>query len=354
MRNTIIRALSDEMFIAYSYISGRFYISEYSKVRRLNGYGKKNTETIYISLDELHTIESSSKDPDDLPISLFRSPIVIGVMVTNRCNLFCKYCISRNAQSYSKKSNFMHYEEKLFAELNSSNVMSVMLSGGEPTLYDGLPRLLDRISNHHYICLLDTNGTLLSTELLKAIKNNDIVPRVSLDAIDPWINDYCRGQTNAVIDGIYSLVQYGITPRINTVLTSENYKSVDVLAKWMVDTGIIKWHIFRLQRMFAPNNLWITDEELDTKIRLLQARFGDKLEIICKYGNEKDKYASFVIDTEGNCFSTNNLMPGISKKEIFGNVEKQSLDEIWHSCPDEYKRRHYKKYVFSLPNNGRC
>ena len=348
MYNCIIKALSDKYFLLYSYSSGRYYISEYSKVIRLAGRGEKGLEEITINSDEYNIIRNSSVNPDILPIEILSAPIVIGIMVTNRCNLMCKYCIACYAHSYSNTDAFSRYQKKLFADISKDGVMSALLSGGEPTLCNDLPNIMNSISDHRYICMLDTNGTLLSDKLIEAIRNNGIIPRISLDSISQDINDHCRGCTNAVLKGIKSLIRCNIIPRINTVLTSVNYDSVDILAQWLIDNGITKWHIFKLQTAFAPKSFWLTDEQFTKKISMLQENYGDKIEILSKYGQEKDKFASFVIDSEGNCFSTNNLVPGQSRKVIFGNIQEQSLMDIWSSAPAEYKRRHYKKYVFYI------
>ena len=309
-------------------------------------HGKSGIEGITINSDDYNRIKNFSINPDVLPIDILNAPIVTGIMVTNRCNLKCKYCIACNAHSYSDTDTFIRYQRKLFADISKAGVISVLLSGGEPTLCSDLPSIMDSISDHRYICMLDTNGTLLSDNLVKAIKNNRIIPRVSLDSTNQNVNDYCRGCTDSVLKGINSLIQCNVIPRINTVLTSINYDSIDILAQWLIDNGITKWHIFKLQTAFAPKSFWLTDDQFVEKINMLQKTYGDKIEILSKYGQEKDKFASFVIDSEGNCFSTNNLISGQSHKVVFGNIQEQSLIDIWSSVPAEYKRRHYKKYVF--------
>ena len=348
MYNSLIRKLNNTYFLLYSYLSGRYFVSEYSKIKSLHGRGNEGIEELSINPDEYNTIRNSSVNPDLLPVDILTAPIVTGIMVTNRCNLMCKYCIARNAQSYSHTDVFAYYHNKLLTDIAKSGVMSVLLSGGEPTLCPNLSNIIDSISDHRYVCMLDTNGSLLSDKLVSAIKNNRIIPRISLDSIHHEINDYCRGCTDSVLRGIHSLIQYNVIPRINTVLTAANYDSIDELARWLIHNGINKWHIFKLQTAFAPNNLWLTDDQFIEKINFLRATYGNKIEIISKYGQEKDKFASFVIDSEGNCFSTNNLIPGQSHKVIFGNIQNQSLMDIWSSAPDEYKKRHYKKYVYYL------
>ena len=344
--NAIISALNEELFVLYSFTSGRFYISEYGIVNRLNERGHGNRDVIKLETEELLTIEQQSIDSDKLDVDLFTSPLVVGIMVTNKCNLKCKYCIARQASSYSDSDRFDKYFHKLCSEIASSQILSVMLSGGEPTLNANLPQIIQRISNDHYLCLLDTNGTNLSNELICAINDTTIIPRISLDSIDPQVNNSCRGATDIVLNNIRLLLRNNIYPRINTVLTAANIDCVDSLAEWLISNGIKKWHIFKLQSLFAPEWLWITDESFVKTINRLREKYGEQIDILSKYGQEKDKYASFVIDAEGNCFSTNNLSQSCSKKTIFGNLESKTLYEIWNNCPPNYKRRHYKKYIY--------
>lgn len=346
--NAIISSLDNDVFVLYSFVSGRFYICKYASIKRLSGLSTVGRKTINIEPDELRIIEDNSIDPDKLDITLFSSPLVIGIMVTNNCNLNCLYCIARQASSYSSTDRFDHYYDKLCAEIASSKsrVLSVMLSGGEPSLNSNLPRFIRRVSNQSYLCLLDTNGTRLSNDLISTIKETYIIPRVSLDSIYPFINDSCRGDTVDVLNSIRLLLENNIQPRINTVLTSANAESINSLAEWIIEKGIKKWHIFKLQSIFAPEWLRISDDVFVRTINRLKSNYSDKIDILCKYGEDKDKYASFVIDSEGQCFSTDNLSQNSSKKIVFGNIENQTLFEIWDNCPEVYKRRHYRKYIY--------
>ena len=58
-------------------------------------------EYIYLSEQEFQVISNSALNPETIGAKEFNSPIVVGLMVSNLCNLECSYCIARNGNGYS-------------------------------------------------------------------------------------------------------------------------------------------------------------------------------------------------------------------------------------------------------------
>lgn len=89
------------------------------------------------------------------------------VKITLACNKNCKYCINKN-KDYRDKWQ----EIKSVYEITWSNYRSVVVSGGEPTMSMDLINILRgiRISTKAPI-YLQTNGTLLTKQLVKEIDN---------------------------------------------------------------------------------------------------------------------------------------------------------------------------------------
>lgn len=333
--------------IIYSYNTGRFYLVNpdalskglANKIRRYSG-------KVYIHEYEMHEIVCNAQNPKSVNYSSFLFPVVIGIMVTNKCNLACKYCIANNGNSYSKEDNFSTISDIVLYELLNSSVSSVMVSGGEPTLYDGLPNFLKSISHGDFLCLLDTNGVHIDEDLINTLKSTDIIPRVSLDSIYEYEHNDNRGKFSETYNNIIRMCKEGIDLRINTVISKTNAKSLFKLAEWIYKNNIRKWHIFKLQKMFAPKSISIDDESAENILFWLNREYGDKINLLFKFSKTNDGFASFVIDSDGMCFSTYNIDDEHSEKRVFGNIREKSLSDIWLDTPVDYRLRHYNKYLY--------
>ena len=339
--------MDSEHFVLYSCSNGKFYLVNFNSLTKLlyNKIKKTGTKSIYILKNELNEIIDKALNPELVDYCKFLYPIVVGIMVTNKCNLNCKYCIANNGNSYSKEDSFHDISEKILKELKDSSVVSVIVSGGEPTLYKHLPEFLLKLSNGNYFCLLDTNGTLITEELIDTLKKTNVIARISLDSINASEHDTNRGMFNATLANIIKMRKENIDLRINTVLNKMNAKNIDDLAKWISKNGIKKWHVFKLQRAFSSPELWIDDTETTNILSHLEKTFGTDIDILFKFSKTNDGFASFVIDSDGICFSTQNKTIGCNQKHVFGDITQESLSEIWQNTPVEYRLRHYNKYL---------
>jgi len=110
------------------------------------------------------------------------------VSVTDRCDLRCNYCLSRDFKEFEEPANWLTHEEMarligLFVELG---VSKVRLTGGEPLTRRGLAELAGRITSMPRVrdLSVSTNGTMLARHAasLKAAGVRRL--NVSLDSLD--------------------------------------------------------------------------------------------------------------------------------------------------------------------------
>ena len=95
------------------------------------------------------------------------------------CNYRCPFC--HNSELLPRKGEeFMTEEEFLsFLKKRQGLLDAVCVSGGEPTLYKDLPRLLKAIKDLGYLVKLDTNGS--DPEVLKALVTDGLIDYVAMD-----------------------------------------------------------------------------------------------------------------------------------------------------------------------------
>lgn len=101
------------------------------------------------------------------------------------CNLRCRYCHNRDLVTNSHilppvPSEYLWS----FLEERAPLLGGVCISGGEPTLQEGLPELIRQIKKLGLKVKLDTNGT--RPEVLEELTKEGLLDYVAVDIKGPW------------------------------------------------------------------------------------------------------------------------------------------------------------------------
>ncbi|MCL2045364.1 MAG: radical SAM protein [Oscillospiraceae bacterium] len=151
---------------------------------------------------------------------------------TGKCNISCKYCYACDAP----KSDMTFDTAKRAIRLMGNAPFDIQISGGEPLLNI---KLIEQILK--YASSLDrgvefaiqTNGILLNDKIAELFKRYKVAIGVSLDG-KPETNEYLRGSTIEVIEGIKLLREHNLMLNLNCVVSDYN---VDRLCE-MVDMAL--------------------------------------------------------------------------------------------------------------------
>ena len=151
------------------------------------------------------------------------------ISVTDRCNFRCRYCLPRerhaSAFRFLPREDLLSFEEiarlaRIFAGLG---VEKVRLTGGEPLLRHGLPKLVGLLSAIPDLeVALITNGSLLAQQSRTLASAGLRRVTVSLDSLDDAV---FRGMNDVdfpvarVLDGIEAAAAAGLRPiKVNAVI----------------------------------------------------------------------------------------------------------------------------------------
>ena len=102
--------------------------------------------------------------------------------VTDHCNFKCKHCYKNQPEDYTD----LNVEKVIsfLSELDKKGYFpSIVISGGEPLMYEGLFELLDYIKPRKSV-KLNTNGVLLKKYYKKFQDYPNLKIQVSLDGYD--------------------------------------------------------------------------------------------------------------------------------------------------------------------------
>ena len=105
------------------------------------------------------------------------------------CNLSCPWCDTDVSRRFALSL------EELVAEVKSFRAKSVILTGGEPTVQEGMPELVDALKSAGYWIGVETNGTnepkWLKAEFPDALRLTR-ADEVRLVASSPAVVDFAR------------------------------------------------------------------------------------------------------------------------------------------------------------------
>lgn len=170
------------------------------------------------------------------------APLRVFFTLTKDCNLSCKTCYNDR-----HKDNFFRPQEDsikiIIDRMKDSGVLEIILTGGEPFLYQGIFNVVDYILSRDMKVRINTNGLLLTDEYVQEVKKrNGVVLTVGIDGTSEKTHDFIRGKGNfrKVVAIMQKLSNNGIPLYINFTVTHKNISEIWRLRKFSRDFNIIE------------------------------------------------------------------------------------------------------------------
>lgn len=212
----------------------------------------KTGKRVYITKKELKNILNNNIFPKDLQYlnkdnlnikftkltkkveNMFSFFDIVYLELTRACNLKCIHCLNNSG---IKQKDELTKEDllNLIKKFSSLGVQEIRFTGGEPLLFNGIYDLI-RFATEEGICTsLGTNGTLVTKEVAKKLKESGLKKVVvSIDG-NKKTHDKIRGRKNyqKAMHGLKYLQKNDINVRVNSVIMKSNMEDVIKLAKKM-------------------------------------------------------------------------------------------------------------------------
>ncbi len=136
----------------------------------------------------------------NLPIGGFHKQSMIdypghisSIVFTCGCNFKCSYCHNYQLiDSHLSKDTLQLDEDELFGWFEKNKILldAVVITGGEPTLHDGLSEFIRKIKALGLKVKLDTNGT--NPRMLRDLIREELLDYIAMDIKAPLILDNYR------------------------------------------------------------------------------------------------------------------------------------------------------------------
>ena len=178
-----------------------------------------------------------------------RPPRLVAWELTNACNLACIHCrasaIKDPAPDELSTAQAKHFVDELI-----EYKPIIILTGGEPLLRADVYDIAHYASGHGLRVVLATNGTLLTPNIARKLKEAGIQRvSISIDGAKEETHDTFRGEPGAfegAMRGIDILKKEGISFQINTTITKRNLEEIPGIYDLALELGASALHIFLL------------------------------------------------------------------------------------------------------------
>jgi radical SAM protein with 4Fe4S-binding SPASM domain len=160
-----------------------------------------------------------------------RRPIVVW-NITRACNLKCVHCYNDSGARKAEDELSTEEAKIVLDDLAEFGVPSVLFSGGEPLMRPDLFELIGYAGEHGVRTVISTNGTLITADLAKKIRQNGVsYVGISLDGVGE-VNDKFRGVPGAfdrAVAGIKNCRDAGVRIGLRLTLTKRNVQDLEGL-----------------------------------------------------------------------------------------------------------------------------
>ncbi|MFC6753447.1 TIGR04347 family pseudo-SAM/SPASM protein [Halorubrum tibetense] len=177
-----------------------------------------------------------------------RRPVVVW-NTTKRCNLYCEHCYAA-ANAAGAPNELSTAEGKaLIDDLADYGAPVLLFSGGEPMVREDLSELVSYAADSGIRPVLSTNGTLLTRERARELKEAGLkYAGVSVDGL-PERNDRIRGQEgafDAAVRGIEACLDVGLKTGLRYTITDHNVEDLAGVVDLLADVGVDRFCFYHL------------------------------------------------------------------------------------------------------------
>lgn len=199
-----------------------------------------------------------------------RETSYLRVSVTDRCNLLCRYCASKERQ-FIPHQDILRYEEveEVIGVTSNLGIRKIRFTGGEPFVRKGFVDFVEHVGTRfpHLTMAVTTNATLIGKHIERLAASGLSRVNISLDTLeqDRYRHMTGRDMFHTVRDNIARCVDAGMTVKINAVGVrgfndDELEAFVDVARQNPVDVRFIEFMPIGDDTGWSESSVWTSRE----------------------------------------------------------------------------------------------
>ncbi|MCU0599633.1 MAG: radical SAM protein [Desulfobacterales bacterium] len=323
-------------------------------------------------LDEFSQNPAVDVVPFVMPFS--RYPVLSEIAITYRCNLKCVFCYAgcgctANPIRSDSELPVHRMKEVIWKLFHHAKVPSVSFTGGEPTLFEGLPELIGYAKEIGMRVNLITNGTTITRHSARMLAQNGLdSAQVSVEGVTPSTHDRTVGVAGSFHKSVQSvgfLKDAGIAVHTHTTITQLNIHECFQFPEFT--KKVIQNDRFSMNLMI-PCGSGSVNEEIVVPYRDVAEIIQEIIRKSRDAGVEFMWYSPIpmcmfnaIVHGLGNkgCSACDGLisiapngevLPCASYDDSVGNFLEEDFDALWQSP----KARYYREKRFAHPKCRLC
>lgn len=284
-----------------------------------------------------------------------KAPLLVGIQITKRCNLDCKYCYSWPHEEVDIPKSKVY---ELIDELMAIEVFYIVIDGGEPFLHPQIEDIIHYCKDNRVPAAFVSNGTIFSPLFQKFADYLGNKLQISIDSVDPQINDLTRGKSKLVLQNIEKLINLNYDLTLGTVVTRYN---ADVVGE-IIDQfypRIKSYHFMNIVPTPKAVKHWGALNPSEEQIKQANFILKEKenkykdCDIRYPYEDTNKELGKESLSCEGCLAGITQvtITPDLkvvgcptSSKSIIGEVNEKSFKEVWSSAQADLVRKFPKPF----------
>jgi MoaA/NifB/PqqE/SkfB family radical SAM enzyme len=279
-----------------------------------------------------------------------RTPHVITVAVTYNCQCDCLHCSASKVQEEVQRAHSgLRYEELCGAigQAVDLGATCVVLTGGEPLLYDKIYDVIQSVDKTRSICTIFSNGEFLTEQTAEKLKQAGIFGVfVSFDHPTAESHNENRkrpGLFEKALRGLECCQRAGIPVGISTYATKQNIQDGGLdammdLARQRKVLEVFLFDVIPTGRLSDQRDCVLSDQEVNA-VRMFRSKYNGKPDYPRIIHQTMFSSIAYPCVAEGcpaglatvHLRANGDVCPCDFTPHSFGNVRRQPLQEIWHS-----------------------
>ena len=280
-----------------------------------------------------------------------RSPLLLVIDVTNKCNLSCSYCF-QSIRNVRPSELSLAQLSGILDEASDLGVFEINLCGGEPFIHKDILKIIDLVKTRFGVSIV-TNGTLINEHIADYLAESDLIKntQISFDGHTAAIHNSSRAQFDQALKGYLHLCNRAPNsdeaPSIGTVINKHNHRIIPELIDFF-SANSSRFHLMNLMGSKAmacnPDEKQHFLESVVPQIKLLAERRNLTVSLLRKHNNPAFNfenvhidclagYSSLIISADSNIYPCDMAPFSLGKWESNGDLMRayERSKSLWLS-----------------------
>jgi MoaA/NifB/PqqE/SkfB family radical SAM enzyme len=283
-------------------------------------------------------------------MAVARTPHVATIAITYNCQCACAHCSAVDyKRETARNGNPLKFDElkRAIEDTIDLGTTCVILTGGEPLLYEGIYDLVAAVDKARSVCTIFSSGEFLREHTVARLKEAGLYGAyVSLDFPDAARHDENRGRPglfDKATRGLEACREAGILTGISTYVTREKLRNGDMeammdLARDLKVLEVFLFDVIPAGRLAGQHECLLTDAEAQQIIQF-RHEYADKPDYPRIIHQTMFASIAYPCVAEGcpaamvqlHLRANGDVSPCDFTPHSFGNIRQQSLRDIWET-----------------------